>query len=256
MSDWSPEQYERFKRQRSEPFFDLLALVEPRPNMRAVDLGCGTGELTRELKRRLGISDLLGVDTSGAMLEKSAAFVEPGLRFAPQKLEEIIAREAYDLVFSNAALHWVEDHAALWPRLIAALAPGGQLAIQIPANHDQPSFLAAAEVAQEPRFAAALGGYTGHRNVLAPERYARLLYELGLARQKVQVRVYGHELPGVDSIVEWVKGTTLTVYAERLGDGLFSEFLVAYRQRLVAMIGDPRPVFFPFKRILMWACRG
>lgn len=256
MADWSPEQYERFKQQRSQPFYDLLALVERGSVATVVDLGCGTGELTRVLADELGATDVLGVDSSVSMLEKSASFVRPGLRFEQREIESFAPPQPCDLLFSNAALHWVEDHeATVWPQLAAALAAGGQLAVQVPANHDQPSFLAAAEVARDPRFAAALDGYAGHRNVLAPESYARLMHALGFARQQVRLHVYLHELPGVDAVVEWVKGTTLTPFAARLGGELFGEFLAAYRARLIAMAGERSPYPFAFKRILIWGRR-
>ena len=85
---WDPGQYAKFLRERSAPFFDLLDLVEPRPGMRVVDLGCGTGELTRQLHERLGARETLGLDRSAKMLEKSAAFAAPGLRFEQGTVEE------------------------------------------------------------------------------------------------------------------------------------------------------------------------
>ncbi len=78
--DWNPEQYGRFRDERARPFFDLLDLVQPRPGMRVVDLGCGTGELTRELHRRLSARETIGIDNSPAMLAKSAAFAGDGLQ--------------------------------------------------------------------------------------------------------------------------------------------------------------------------------
>src|SRR5262245_47830693 len=77
--DWNPCQYERFRNERSQPFFDLLDLVQPRPEMRVVDLGCGTGELTRELHRRLAARETVGIDNSPAMLARTAAFAGDGL---------------------------------------------------------------------------------------------------------------------------------------------------------------------------------
>jgi trans-aconitate 2-methyltransferase len=80
-ADWNPAQYERFRDERSAPFYDLLDLVEPRPGMRVVDLGCGTGALTREMHRRLTARETVGIDTSPAMLARSAAIAGEGLRF-------------------------------------------------------------------------------------------------------------------------------------------------------------------------------
>lgn len=250
---WKPAQYEKFRDQRAQPFFDLLALVEPRPNLRAVDLGCGTGELTAELHRRLGCESTLGIDTSPAMLERAASHAGAGLRFKISDLASFEPKEPFDLVFSNAAVQWVPDHPLLFERLKRLVAFKGQLAVQMPANHDHPSHLIARDIAQREPFAAALGGYVRDVPVLAPEQYAQLLFDLGFKRQQVRLQVYGHLLGSREDVVEWVKGTLLTDYEKRLTPQLFADFLVQYQQALNARLPDAAPFFYPFKRLLLWA---
>jgi trans-aconitate 2-methyltransferase len=250
---WNPNQYEKFRDERRQPFFDLVELIHPGPNMRVVDLGCGTGELTRLLHDRLGARETTGIDSSAAMLGKSAPFATSGLRFEQGDITESGAESLYDLVFSNAALHWVTDHAGLFARLALALAPGGQLAVQMPANFDEASHTVAAEVAGEEPFCTALAGYSRVTNVLAPESYARLLDRIGFVEQHVRLQVYGHKLARRDDVIEWVKGTLLTDYERRMAAELFARFLERYRERLLPRLEDTTPFFFPFKRILLWA---
>src|SRR5438552_7357418 len=191
---WNPQQYEQFRVERQQPFWDLLRLVGVQPVRRAVDLGCGTGMLTLQLHRELHAGETVGVDASPAMLQRAHEISEPGLRFVHADIREIAAGERFDVVFSNAALQWVDDHASLFPRLKAMLTPGGELAVQVPANFDHPSHTLAAEVALEPLFAEATGGYTRESPVLAPEAYAELLHQLGFVEQHVRLQVYGHVL--------------------------------------------------------------
>lgn len=254
---WNPNQYERFSDERNQPFFDVLALVRPRPGMRLVDLGCGTGELTRALHRRLEARETLGIDSSKAMLARSSPYAGEGLRFERREIMAFLDDPGgtWDLVFSNAALHWVPVHEHVLKRLALALAPAGQLAIQVPANHDHPSHLAAAQIAQEAPFRAALAGYVRHTPVLLPEEYAVVLDRLGYREQHVRLEVYGHRLESRDEVVEWTKGTLLTDYESRLPPDLFTEFVARYRERLLPRLADTRPHFFPFKRILLWAKR-
>jgi len=246
---WSPAQYERFRAEREQPFSDLLDLVQAQPDMRAVDLGCGTGELTLALHRRLDARETLGLDSSAVMLERSAPHAGAGLRFERGDIADFAARDAFDLVFSNAALHWVADHEALLARLTRALRPHGQLAVQVPANFDHPSHATATEVGAE------LGLAPHPTNVLAPERYAAVLHRLGYAEQHVRLQVYAHRLGSRDDVVEWVKGTLLTDYQRRLEPAAFEEFLRRYRDRLLARLDDTRPFLFTFKRILFRARR-
>ena len=252
---WSPTQYERFRDERSQPFYDLLALVQPRPGMRVVDLGCGTGELTVELHRRLQARETLGVDSSAAMLAKSAAFAGNGVRFEHGDIAAFAASPPFDLVFSNAALHWLPDHAALLQRLTEAVAADGQLAVQVPANHDHPSHTVAHAVAHEAPFCDALGGYVRGKPVLEPAEYALLLHRLGYREQHVRLQVYGHRLASRTDVIEWVKGTLLTDYQRRLPAELWPQYLERYREQLLPQLEDARPYFYPFKRILFWGRR-
>ncbi len=265
MSDqWDPGQYERFATERAEPFWDLVDLVgratpSPAAIERAVDLGCGTGELTAAMGERLGIADLVGIDSSPAMLARAAAQTRPGVRFAAGDLAAWTSDGDHDLVLANASLHWVPDHPEVLARWWAALAPGGQLAVQVPANADHPSHLLAAEVGADEPFRSAMGGTAPPdpvaRHVLAPERYAALLDALGAVRQTVRLQVYGHRLAGAADVVEWVKGTSLTRIFAVLPAALHDAYVAEYRRRLVAALGDQHPYFYPFKRILLWARR-
>jgi trans-aconitate 2-methyltransferase len=250
---WDPVRYERFKDERTRPFFDLLALLAPVPRGKAVDLGCGTGELTRILHERLAAAETLGVDSSPEMLAHSRSFAGPGVRFELADAATFSAAEAYDVVFSNAALHWIPDHPALFRRLTAALRPGGQLAVQVPANHDHLSHWVARAVAEEmlPRT-----DVLPPSSVLKPESYATLLDDLGYREQVVRLEVYSHRLPARDDVVDWVCGTTLTPLRARLDDVAWQKFLTRYRQALLPQLSEARPYFYTFKRILICARRG
>ncbi|GAC1429436.1 MAG: trans-aconitate 2-methyltransferase [Thermoanaerobaculia bacterium] len=241
---WNPGQYERFKAERSQPFRDLLAMVDRRDGMRVLDLGCGTGELTRELHDGLGATKTVGVDNSETMLGKAAAFAGNGVRFEHRDIESFVAEGPFDLIFSNAALHWVRDHPALLKRLWGFLAPDGQIAIGMPANDDHPSHATAAEVA------TAFGVEPRHDPLLPIDEYARLLYALGFKRPLVRMQVYGHELESSAAVIEWVKGTLLTDYEKRLGER-FPDFMARYSAELLPRLGTAKPFFYTYKRLLI-----
>lgn len=256
MSDaWQPEQYARFRAEREQPFHDLLALVEPTPGGRVVDLGCGTGVLTRVLHEHTGAAETVGVDRSAAMLAQSAQHAGRGVRFEQGDIEEF-AESGLDVVFSNAALQWVDEHEALFPRLAATLGEGGQLAVQMPMNHDHPSHTVAHEVARERRHAEALGGYVRGYPLRDAEWYAELLARMGFAEQHVRLQVYLHRLTGPEEVVEWVKGSLLTDYRNRLSPEEYEAYLADFRERLLAELPDERPFLYPFKRLLLWGRKG
>lgn len=244
---WSAEQYERFKAERRQPFDDLLSLLERRPRMRVVDLGCGTGELTRALHESLGAEETVGIDSSETMLLKSGLFGNEALRFEKGEIEGFVTDRPYDLVFSNAALHWVADHDSLLRRLTGFLGRDGQIAIQMPANDDHASHQIAASLARE-------AGILPRPDHLLPiEGYATLLHHLGFRRQHVRLQVYGHLLPTPGDVIEWVKGSLLTEYAKQLAPEAYTRFVEEYRARLLAVLPDERPFLYTYKRVLMWA---
>jgi len=252
---WDPQQYDRFREQRRQPFDDLVRLVIPIPGGRAVDLGCGPGGLTAELHRGIRAAETVGIDSSAAMLAQAAAHAGGGLRFELGDLSTYAGR-GLDLVFANASLQWVPDHPALVTRLRQALGPNGQLAFQVPANWDHPSHLLAIEIAGESPFLEAFGGappLDHTRSVLPPETYAELLDRLGAAEQHVRLQIYGHHLESAEMVVEWVKGTMLTSFRAALPPALFEVYLDRYTTRLVERLGTARPYFYAYKRILCWA---
>jgi trans-aconitate 2-methyltransferase len=246
---WDPKQYHKFQAERSAPFFDLLALVEVRPHLKVVDLGCGTGELTQHLAEKLPDSDVTGLDSSAQMLEKAAAFSSPNLRF--QQGDQAQLSGQWDLIFSNAALHWSENHAELIPRLFEKLRPGGQIAVQVPSNHNHISHQIYRETANEEPFKSVLAGFQRYAPVLTVDEYARLFFDCGAENIVVFEKVYPHVLEDSDAVVEWISGTALVPYFERLGDHK-EEFVSVLRAKMRRALPEA-PVFYPFRRTLFSA---
>jgi len=241
---WDPNQYHKFQAERSAPFFDLLALVEVRPNLKVVDLGCGTGELTQKLADALPDSNVIGIDSSSQMLEKAASFSRPSLGFEQGDQSQLTGE--WDLIFRNAALQWSEYHSELIPRLYRRLTPGGQIAVQVPSNHNHISHQIYRETASEEMFKFILNGFQRYAPVLPIDDYARILFNCGAENIVVFEKAYSHVLKDSDAVVEWISGTALVPYFERLGKHK-AEFVEEIRAKMLAAMPDS-PVFYPFRR--------
>ncbi len=250
---WNPTQYNKFKDQRSKPFFDLMDLIRPGTRTQALDLGCGTGELTQTLHRRFSFHHTVGIDSSQTMLDATLGFREKGLEFKLQDVGGYYPEQKFDLVFSNAALQWLPDHEKLMPRIFSWVKPGGQIALQMPYNFEHASHRLAREVALQ-KFPLLFTESETQAFVLPLERYAELLFENGFSEQNCLLKIYDHPLPSGKEVIEWTKGTTLTAYQKKLNSSEFSEFLREYSAKLLCEIGTGS-YFYTFKRILLWGIR-
>lgn len=247
---WNPELYHKFQKERFAPFQDLMKLIVIREGISAIDLGCGTGELTEMVSDLLPGSSVRGIDSSGSMLEKASQKNRQGLNFELCPIEKVEGK--WDLIFSNAAVQWVDNHKELIPKLITLLKPGGQLAVQMPANHNHTTQSLMVEVAREEPYISALEGWQRKWPVLSIREYAELLYESGTQEINVFEKIYPHVLEDVDAIVQWLSGTALLPYFERLPKKLHSDFVADYKDRLRDLYPEV-PVFFPYQRIFLSA---
>ncbi len=250
---WDPGQYHKFSHERLAPFNDLFSLLNVRPNLTVLDLGCGTGELALALAEKLPESRITGIDSSAEMLAKAKERCSDRVSFIQGTVESVSGE--WDILFSHAVLHWVENHQALIPRLWTLLKSGGQLAVQIPANHRHPSHTCIIAAASTEPFRSALGGWVRHSPVLEIDQYAQLLHGCGAKDFTVMEKVYPAYLPNAAAIAEWTKGTTLVPYFERLPQELHEPFLQRYRELLTEALPSGE-IMFTFRRILFAATKS
>lgn len=252
---WNPAQYLKFADHRFRPAIDLLARIDIAQPRTVCDLGCGTGHLTLELKKRWPDADVFGVDSSPDMLAK-AREVAPGLTFVQAHAESWRPDKPLDVIFCNAVLHWLPDHGTLFPRLMTLLAKGGVLAVQMPGSHESPSHRLMLQAATAGPWKERLATVTGIHPVHDPAFYFRALAAEASDIDAWEAE-YLHVLSGADPIVEWTKGTALRPYLDALESTDREAFIADYR-RLVAKAYPPEPdgrTLFPFRRIFIVARR-
>ena len=245
MLDWNPALYLRFADERTRPAAELLARVPLQQARHVVDLGCGPGNSTELLVRRFPQAQVTGIDNSQAMLE-AARHQLPGARFTLADISSwtpAAADGAPDLIHANASLQWVGAHETLIPRLFAALAPGGVLAIQMPDNRDEPTHRLMRELAGLPRFAPHIGDAARVRTDILP---IGAYYDLLATSQVQQAQaasvdvwhtVYQHPMESAAAIVQWLRGTGLKPFVEALPPALQADFLTEYENRVDAAYG-------------------
>ena len=247
---WNPSKYHDFKNERAKPFFDLLNCIKGDGFNNVVDLGCGTGELTKILHDRVKSAHTLGIDSSKSMLVEANKLKSDKLVFENIDIDKFSPTDKFDLIFANASLQWIPDHYTVFPRLISYLQSHGQIAIQMSYNQDHITHNLAREVALE-LFPNMFKNKAKPINALKLEEYATIFYNCGLTEQLCFIKTYGQARNSVKELIEWSKGTLLTYYQGFLSTEEFGEFLKLYQSRLEKNLGSG-PYFYPFKRIILW----
>jgi trans-aconitate 2-methyltransferase len=253
---WDPAQYARFGDERSRPFFDLTAQIRAEDPDFVVDLGCGPGQLTAALAQRWPKAAVQGFDSSPQMIEAAELQAGDRLSFGLADVRDWQPGRPVDVLVSNAVLQWVPGHEELLPRWASWLSPGGWLAIQVPANFDEPSHAIMRELVKSPRWQPLLAGVSLTRQSGDPARYLDVLSRAG-CHVDAWSTTYLHVLPGQDPVLEWYKGTGLRPVLGALAPDQAAEFQAEYGQRLrEAYPRQPYGTVLPFRRVFVVAQRA
>jgi trans-aconitate 2-methyltransferase len=252
---WNPEQYLKFADHRLRPALDLLARIPVEDPESVIDLGCGPGNITEWLKGRWPKARITGVDSSLEMLA-SARERHPDILWEQTAIEHWLPKVQADVIYSNAALQWLDHHRALFAKLYAALAHGGALAVQMPRNFDQPSHALMRRAAEEGPWRELLAPHLRPSPVAMPVDYWRMLKPLG-AEVDIWECDYLQPLSGEEPVLQWMLGTALRPLLALLSEAEREAYLDVYRELLREAYPRERDgtTLFPFRRVFILASR-
>ena len=256
MSQWNSEQYLKFKNQRTQPAIDLAKRITIEQPKNILDIGCGPGNSTFVLKKMFPQAYILGVDNSEDMINK-AKETYPNINFQLCDVTtDIDKMDTYDVIFSNACLQWIPNHKDVIPMLFKKLNKNGILAVQIPMNEQEALFRIMNDVLSEPQWNFSSMNIETNKTLL-PEEYFDILSSC-TENFDIWETTYYHNMPSVEAMVEWVKGTRLRPYlnaldensAEKLEAEIIKRAAVAYHtQKNGEMIFKFRRFFFVANKV-------
>jgi len=255
---WDPGQYRRFEAERDRAALDLLVRLPGDFQPREIwDLGCGAGPHAALLKHRHPDAQVHGLDSSAAMLEQARA-LDVDVDWREGDIASWIPERPADLIFANASLQWLPDHAGLFPRLAGALASAGVLAVQMPMARESRHHGIMRAVAAEGPWAERLDGVETIGRLPRAEAYYEALSPL-CDQVDIWSTTYLHALVGPDAVLEWMKGAALRPYLTALaGDAAMR---TAFLSALGEALSDAFPqrsdgrTLLPFPRLFLLARR-
>ena len=250
---WNPEVYNKFKNIRYQPFFDLVEFIRDEDLKNCVDIGCGTGEQTKILSEKFNKGNFLGIDSSPEMLAKSKELESDNLHFQNSTVEDFISnqKQQWDLVFSNAALQWSDNHETLFPRLISLVNENGQFAVQMPVQNENLLNKILLTLVQERPFADYLNGWKRESPLLSIDEYAQIMFENGLHNIQIMQKVYPIIADSPQKLFEFISGSALIPYMEKMSDSEEAEFVTEYKIRIEKEF-KKFPAIYAFKRLLLY----
>jgi trans-aconitate 2-methyltransferase len=251
----NPEIYNQFKNVRFKPFFDLVDLISGKNLQDCIDIGCGTGEQTAILSEKFEDATFLGIDSSEEMLSESKKFVNEKLHFKLATIESFSESESkWDLVFSNAALQWSDNHYGLFPKLISKINREGQFAVQMPFQKENILNRILLEIVSEKPFMEMLKGFRQDSPLLQVDEYVKIMFDGGLKDLNIFLKVYPIIANSELDLYNFISGSALIPYMERLDTNeqelLKSEFI----KRIKKCFGI-FPAIYSFKRILLYGAK-
>ena len=256
MSEWNPNLYLRFREERTQPTRDLINRIRKDHADSIIDIGCGPGNSTIELKRRWKDARIIGLDNSEAMLEKARADY-PDLEWINRDAgRDFSDLGTFDIVFSNAAIQWIPDHKGLLKRLFGLVADSGVLAVQVPNVTYMPIGVAIGQTAMEDPWRSRFEGMDDGLCYKDLDFYYDVLCSLTESIELWETHYY-HVMPDHESIIEWYKSTGMRPYLEKLNEQERSEFTagVLARIRKEYRVQEDGRVLFPFRRLFFIAYR-
>ena len=254
MTTWEPRTYLRYAEVRFRAGLDLIARIPSNDYRTIYDLGCGTGHLTHLLAGNYPKAAVTGVDNSPEMLAEARREF-PNLTWMQADISSWRPSAHADLIFSNAALHWVPHHETLLPSLIDTLRPGGVLAVQMPRHFASPSHIELKKLVRQPRWRAKLE-HLLLKPISAPETYWHWLSPKS-ANVDVWETIYLQVLDGKDPVVNFMCGTALRPFLTVLSEREGKQFVSAFAKRMAAAYPPQSTgqTLFPFRRLFLIAQR-
>lgn len=259
MLDWNPDLYLKFEKERTLPAKDLISRIEIINPKKILDVGCGSGNSTHELKKRWPNAEIIGIDNSKAMIEKARSLYDDTKFILQDATDDLSALGKFDIIFSNAAIQRIPDHENLIKSLYDSLEDKGVLAIQLPLVDEVKAQQALYELEHVKKYKQYLDNKSLRFNTKSKEYYYDILSSL-FNPESIYIwsTTYTHAMDSLDDILKWYESTTLVPYLDAFSD---EEIISNFKNNFYIKLKNvyfPRPngsVLFNYERLFLVAAK-
>jgi trans-aconitate methyltransferase len=224
-------------------------------NESVLDLGCGDGTLTAQIAELLPQGQIVGVDASRGMIDAARPKARENLRFVLMDIGDLEFAAEFDVVFSNATLHWVKDHRRLYRRVSRALRNNGRIRFNFAGDGNCAAFFRVVReaITQEP-FSAYFADFQWPWYMPAIDEYAALVRSAGLSDLRVWGEIADRFFADTDAMVRWIDQPSLVPFLACVPEMRKSDFREFVVSRMIEEAKQPDGrCFETFRRVNVYA---
>ena len=227
---WNPEDYARNSCGQLVWAHELLVKLKLCGREAILDVGCGDGKITAEVAKAVPNGFVLGVDSSIAFIEYARSHyplaMHPNLQFEQMDARRLVYNQQFDIIFSNATLHWVDDHRAFLAGCRSLLRPGGRLIVSCGGAGNADDIVAVMNnIIREPKWAGYFTNFKRPYFFYSPEDYRRWLPEAGFYLTRLELVEKDMVPKGGEGLASWLR-TTWMPYTHCVPENMRQTFIL------------------------------
>jgi trans-aconitate 2-methyltransferase len=234
---WNAKDYAKHSSTQQVWARELISKLKLNGHESLLDIGCGDGKITAEIAGYVPDGTVVGVDSSKEMIELARVdFIKneyPNLSFQVMDARYLPFQERFDVVFSNAALHWIKDHRAVIAGIQKSLKPGGRILLQMGGKGNAASILSIMdEMMSENEWSQYFSDFDFSYGFYEPEEYTVWISEAGLNPVRIELLPKIMSYDKRDGLTGWVR-TTWLPYTERVPEQKREKFITGFIDKYI-----------------------
>ena len=228
--EFDGKKYEKASIHQKEWGTRIIAELNLKGSERVLDLGCGDGSITAQIAALLPEGEVLGIDASAGMIDAALPKKRHNLKFRRLDINDLDFDEQFDVVFSNATLHWVKDHIRLLRNVNRSLFPGGLLRFNFAGEGNCSNFFSVIQEAMtRHEFQSFFAGFEWPWYMPPVNEYQALAENSGLQNVQVWGENADRHFPDEEAMIRWIDQPSLVPFLAYVGEqkkDAFREFVV------------------------------
>ena len=217
---WDAQEYEKYSQGQQKWARELIEKISLKVTDNLLDLGCGDGKVTADISKIVTEGSIIGVDNSAEMIklasDRHSEAIYQNLSFQKMDAVNLQFNDRFDLIFSNAVLHWVKDQKAVIKGMFKSLKKDGRVILQMGGKGNAAGIVdVLSELQTEKKWNSYFNGFNFPFYFPGTNEYEALLLDCGFTLNRIELIPKKKDHAGIEALKGWIR-TTWLPYTERI----------------------------------------